>query len=680
MSDSSEDSTPPRKKKTSLPTGQLYRQKWRQAWTTEPLFAGWLKKSAKSKPSKDLAFCTICNADISCGKSEIMRHASSQRHKNLSMQQKQNKNLASFVLENDPIEKAARKIELKICSFLSEHYLSISLCEPLLMLLKSMFPDQTALKRVSLGKQRTSNIIRQVFGNHLVSDLCAVLRERMFAVIVDETTDRSTTKQMTIICQYYENCHMKDSFLDMVEVHDSSARGLFQSLKQCFSDHQIPLKNVVAFCSDTTNVMMGNNHSVATLLRDELPNIIIVKCSCHMIHLCASYACLKLPKSLEDLCRNIFTHFNLSSKRQDAFKEFQNFVGVEPHKILSPGQTRWLSLEQCVQRLLEQWDALTLYFTELSFSDPTNSNDAIVAELSNKITRAYLEFLQHNLSRLNAFNTQFQSETPNFYCLREEVSKLIRNICSDFMSVPYVKKCSISDLNPNNPLFSANMVSDERMYLGLKAMDTVHDLKSSGSTVKDEEITKYYHSCRQFLIESVKQIQARFSDDDGLHKILQCLRPQNAINLEPPSLSKLFDAIPQLSNFVDRKKTDEEWRSHHLLEELSSQLSCTDYWNIVFSQRNAANLPCFPNLKVVMSTLLSLPFSNASVERCFSKLNLIKNKQRTKLKNETLKGLMHMIYHLKNNLTSDRLDTNAGMIAALRGVKSNATCNEVSDM
>lgn len=142
---------------------------------------------------------------------------------------------------------------------------------------------------------------------------------------------------------------------------------------------------MVAFCSDTTNVMMGNNHSVATLLRDELPDIIIVKCSCHMIHLCASYACLKLPKSLEDLCRNIFTHFNLSSKRQDAFKEFQNFVGVEPHKILSSGQTRWLSLEQCVQRLLEQWDALTLYFTELSFSDPTT---AMMPSLQSCLTRS----------------------------------------------------------------------------------------------------------------------------------------------------------------------------------------------------------------------------------------------------------------------------------------------------
>lgn len=132
---------------------------------------------------------------------------------------------------------------------------------------------------------------------------------------------------------------MKSSFLDLVEVYDSSASGLFNALKKCLIEKNIPLQNVVSFCSDTTNVMMGTNHSVAVLLKEVLPNIIIVKCSCHLIHLCASHARLKLPKSLEDLCRNIFTHFSLSSKRQDVFKEFQNFAGVGPHKILAPGQT-----------------------------------------------------------------------------------------------------------------------------------------------------------------------------------------------------------------------------------------------------------------------------------------------------------------------------------------------------
>ena len=45
---------------------------------------------------------------------------------------------------------------------------------------------------------------------------------------------------------------------------------------------EIPLENIVGFCSDTTNVMMGSNHSVSTLLKDSLPHVIIVKCSCHI--------------------------------------------------------------------------------------------------------------------------------------------------------------------------------------------------------------------------------------------------------------------------------------------------------------------------------------------------------------------------------------------------------------
>lgn len=92
-------------------------------------------------------------------------------------------------------------------------------------------------------------------------------------------------------------------------------------------------------------------------------------------------------------------------------------------------------------------------------------------------------------------------------------------------------------------------------------------------------------------------------------------------------------------------------------------------------------MPCFPNLKVVMSTLLSLPFSNAPVERFFSKLNLTKTCQRSSLKNETVCGLMHLVYYMKNNnLTSDTLETDRKMATALQYVKGNATCEETREM
>jgi hypothetical protein len=176
-----------------------------------------------------------------------------------------------------------------------------------------------------------------------LQELRATLKERLFSVTVDETTDRSTAKQLSIIVQYWDKNEIKSSFIDLIEAHNCSANKLYNLFRQAFLEKKVPLDNITGFCSDTTNVMMGTRHSFATLLKAELPHVVIVKCSCHMIHLCASNACLQLPKSIEDLCRNVYNHFNRGSKRQDLYKDFQSFVDVKPHKILAPGQTKWFS-------------------------------------------------------------------------------------------------------------------------------------------------------------------------------------------------------------------------------------------------------------------------------------------------------------------------------------------------
>ena len=148
---------------------------------------------------------------------------------------------------------------------------------------------------------------------------------------------------------------------------------------------------MIDFCADTYNVMFGVNHSVSTLIKERFPWIQAVKCSCHSIHLCASHAGKKLPKSLEDLCRNIYFHFNASPQRTDALREFQEFFQADLHKILQASQTSWLSMKQCVDWIIEQYDVLTDYFTNVMFEDPTHTNDMIFKSLKNKFTSAYLE-------------------------------------------------------------------------------------------------------------------------------------------------------------------------------------------------------------------------------------------------------------------------------------------------
>ena len=148
----------------------------------------------------------------------------------------------------------------------------------------------------------------------------------------------------------------------MLETDDGTALGIYSKLKEAFDDLHIPMTHIIGYSSDTTNVMFGQRNSVAQLLKSDFNFIQVVKCSCHLIHLVSSYAALKLPKSVEDLCRDLYAHFHRSSKRQDVRKEFQAFFGVEPLKLLSPAQTRWLSLQECVNRILKQYEALKNYF------------------------------------------------------------------------------------------------------------------------------------------------------------------------------------------------------------------------------------------------------------------------------------------------------------------------------
>ena len=187
--------------------------------------------------------------------------------------------------------------------------------------------------------------------------------------------------------------------------------------------------------------MFGANKSASTLMKAMVPHILNVKCSCHLIHLCSSHACLSLPKTLEDLARNIYAHFSRSASRRDKYAEFQKFIWCKALPILTPGQKSRLSLQACIKRLIEHRVASTHYFIETTFDDQTTTNDLILSTLQSKLTKPYLEFMDYSLVLSNEFNTVFQSELPLLHSLKASVSKLMNDVASNFMELDYI--CSV---------------------------------------------------------------------------------------------------------------------------------------------------------------------------------------------------------------------------------------------
>ena len=88
-------------------------------------------------------------------------------------------------------------------------------------------------------------------------------------------------------------------------------------------------------------------------------------------------------------------------------KEFQDFTETEPLKLLKHCSTRWLSLERCVRRLLQQWNALRSYFA--SHDECEKGGRVQCADLLQDPEMALVyRFLEFNMGPLNEFNITFQ--------------------------------------------------------------------------------------------------------------------------------------------------------------------------------------------------------------------------------------------------------------------------------
>ena len=100
-------------------------------------------------------------------------------------------------------------------------------------------------------------------------------------------------------------------FLAMPVCNVATAQILFDALAHELQSRDIPWSNMIGFASNTASVMVGARNSVLSRLQSEQPKL---------------------------------------------------FSEIKPLRVLKHCTTRWLSLQRCIKRLLEQWPALFAYF------------------------------------------------------------------------------------------------------------------------------------------------------------------------------------------------------------------------------------------------------------------------------------------------------------------------------
>ena len=136
-------------------------------------------------------------------------------------------------------------------------------------LVREAFPDSTIAQNFKSKHTKTRSIVKHVTAKQFRENITEILRHTKFSIIVDESTDSSTKKQLALVVRFYCNkdSKVRSQFLKLLEVTHSDATTLTTTLLSYFEKNNISIENIIGYASDTTNVMFGEHHSVVSLLK-----------------------------------------------------------------------------------------------------------------------------------------------------------------------------------------------------------------------------------------------------------------------------------------------------------------------------------------------------------------------------------------------------------------------------
>lgn len=577
----------------------------------------------------------------------MQRHSESELHKKNERKLQGTVNIPT-TLANIPSNKFNKDLkitELKLVMFAVEHNLPFLIFEHLPKFICSL-SDKSVLKSVKCSRTKATDLVNSKIGPFAQDLLADILKNNFFSIIIDETTDISTTKCLVIVVRYFSQTEKKviDSFFGLIELSLATADAIFQAVINIFKRFDIPITNIIGFSSDNASVMMGHLNGVKAKFMEILPNIFVMGCLSHSLHLCASKACASLPNEIEDFSRNIYNYFAHSAKRQHEFKEFQQFVEAEPHKLLRPCQTRWLSLEAVVNRILEQWDALIVYFQHESLVDNVYGAREILDRLSDVVFKLYFLFLQNILKIVSKMNLEFQSESPRIHKLMPTITMYFKTICGYYLKFDVINNMRLADINPRNPDYFKSL---EDVYFGTNFEIT---LTANTHKLNKQEIERIKLNCLNFLIVLCSEIRTRVDfKNEVLNEIAEVLNIDNIFKENKHSLSFLVSKFPNIipNNLIE--DINVEWR---LLSNFSTKQDfkkIEDFIEYLEKIQDPKGDKMFNNLLIFFQAVISLPHGSAAAERVFSILSIIKSKYRNSLNIQTVENILFGKLLLKNS-------------------------------
>ena len=280
----------------------------------------------KEVPSLSAELVNSTSGGKAGGKADVEKHIQTKKHQEQKKDKKSQLSLDDFkpVETYNVLMERVYEAQLRYAGFLAEHKIAILAADQMPHLFRKMFPDSEIAKQFHGTSTKTTAIINNVTGEFNKEKINDILRRTKFSLLVDEGTDVSAIKSLCMIVRVKVDNVIKDLFYDLIPVPKCDAISLYAVIVDSFTKNNVSYReNLIGYGADGAYVVTGCNHSVATLLKTDVPDLLIMKCICHSFHRCASESCEKLPHNIEKFYCCVYNYFKSSYSRISLYKEFQ---------------------------------------------------------------------------------------------------------------------------------------------------------------------------------------------------------------------------------------------------------------------------------------------------------------------------------------------------------------------
>ena len=217
---------------------------------------------------------------------------------------------------------------------------------------------------------------------------------------------------------------------------------------------------------DNTSVNLGTRNSLSSRIRKKNPQVYVIGCPCHILHNTSSKAAAALASTtgfdVEDLAVDVSYWFDKSTKRKAGLEEFCIFCDTTYKEVIAHVSTRWLSLEQAINRILELYVSLASYFK--STSEYQARFGRLQKRFADPITEIYLLFYQSVIPVFTRLNQLLQHGDPLIYLLYSQMRAFLKNLISRFVKPQYIVGAGALKITYDEPNVQ---LDDNKVHIGM---------------------------------------------------------------------------------------------------------------------------------------------------------------------------------------------------------------------